>query len=97
MANSWLLGGLTGLAVLGAATAIPFAHRGAGTTGAAAAATTGNTVAAADVAARMHPSYRVPVGSPIPNPSPMPGHLRPYAGANNGGPAGARMNGAPLR
>jgi hypothetical protein len=96
MSHSWIVGGLTGLAVLGAATAIPFAHR-AGPSGAAAAATTGNTVAAADVAARMHPSYRVPVGSPIPNPSKMPGHLRPYAVANNGVAAGARMNGAPLR
>jgi hypothetical protein len=97
MSHSWIVGGLTGLAILGAATAIPFVHRGTSPSGAAAAATTGNTVALADVTARMHPYYRVPVGSPIPNPSPMPGHIRPYAGANNGVAAGARMNGAPLR
>ena len=84
MGHSWLLGGLTGFAVLGAATAIPFLHRGANSSGSAAAATTDNPVA---------PHYRVPVGSPIPNPVKMPGHLRPYQQSDNPTSSGASYSG----
>jgi len=41
---------------------------------------------------RQNPHYRFPTGSLYPNPSPMPGHDRPYVGTNNAMSPGSGIN-----
>jgi hypothetical protein len=46
---------------------------------------------------REAPHYRVPIGSPIPNPPNLPGHEHPYLGANHATPSGAAYSGQQMR
>jgi hypothetical protein len=94
MSHSWIFGGLTGFAVLAAATGVPFMHRGANPSGSASANSNGvNGVLNHAATMQLNPLYRVPLGSPIPNPSKMPGHERPYLAANNAMYSGATNHG----
>lgn len=85
MSRSWFLGGLTGTAVC-IASALPLSHLGT-------QPATGQTAdrSIEPTQAGLHPVFRFPTGGPYPNPTKMPGHLRPYAsnaihsgGATNG-------------
>jgi hypothetical protein len=95
MSRSWLLGSLTGSAIC-MATALPFTHIGStAATGqtAATSATGSNGIADQPAQTGLHPVYRFPTGGPYPNPTNMPGHLRPYATATGSISSGGATNG----
>ena len=96
MSHTWILSGLAGLAITVAA-AVPFAHRGANTNSPTSTNANGSNGAIVQTG-NMHlaPHYRVPVGSPIPDPPKLPGHLRPYS-AGKGMSFGSANNGALVR
>jgi hypothetical protein len=76
-----------------AGTGAPTAHARAGPNASAAASANGRNDGLKTAAEmRQNPHYRFPIGSSYPNPSPMPGHDRPYAGTNNAMSPGSGMN-----
>ena len=90
MARSWLIGSLIGVATSVAVTALPILQRGVDANG-----TKGVPSQAAS--ASQSPSYRFPVGYPVPNPPNLPGHIHPYDNGNRLASSNGRVKGLRAR